>query len=129
MCALLGGVCQRGGLAGYSLDELRRARRCGAAGMPSGEAAFSLCTPGPGGAGPGRRFPAPATLPALGAHFLFSPLPESGWSHFPDLQTEPENFQPYLRARVIVRRGRVGVEPHFTGEKVEIGKEPADLAS
>nr|XP_059886945.1 serine/arginine repetitive matrix protein 1-like [Delphinus delphis] len=26
---------------------------------------------------------------------------ESGWSHFPDLQTEPENFQQYLRARVI----------------------------
>lgn len=89
MLARTGGVRQTSGLAGSSRDELWRVRIRGAAEMPSGEVPFSpLCTPGRGGAGPGRRLPALTTLPALGAHFPFSTLPEASWSHPPNLQTE-----------------------------------------
>ena len=89
MCALSRGMCQRGGLAEYPLGDLRRPRCGGVAGMPEGEAAFTLVHTWPGRSWPGAARPYPATLPALGPHFPFSPLfQESGWSHFANLQTE-----------------------------------------
>lgn len=89
MCALPRGVCQRGGLAGSSLGYLRRPRCGWVAGMPSGEAAFTLVHTWLGRSRPGAAPPCPATLPALGPHFPFFPLfQESGWSHFVNLQTE-----------------------------------------
>ena len=76
----------------------------------------------------GASLPRPRCLP-WGLTFHFPLFQSQAGPTSQTCKLRPENIQQYLRARVIVRRGRVGVESHFTGEKVEIGKEPADLAS